>query len=140
MDECTAPCILQLAPGPSSSGCGCLVPTLGESSRICVPTIRLNHTLLGEASTGASERCVNCSSVAKSALVPLSPQGLNGLSNPAASSAGHFIRPRGPEPPAGASGPHPSTTRDFRRELLSLSEILAGLNGVSLLFRLASVG
>ena len=62
-DERTAPCILQLAPGPNSSGHGCLVPTLGESLCICVPTISLNRTLLGEASTGASKCSVNCPSL-----------------------------------------------------------------------------
>ena len=39
-------CVLQLAPRPSNSSCGCLVHTLGESLCIHVPTICPNHTLL----------------------------------------------------------------------------------------------
>lgn len=123
-DECTAPCVLQLAPRPSSSSCGCLVHTLGESPCIHVPTIRPNHTLLGEASIGASECSANCCSLAQSALVPFSPQSPSGLPNPAASSAGHSNQSRGPEPPTGA--PRPSSSgrlahlrRSFRSDGLS---------------------
>ena len=44
----------------------------------------------------------------QSALVPFFAQALNELSNPAASSAGHFNRSGGLEPLGGASGLSPS--------------------------------
>lgn len=132
MDKHTASHVLQLAPRSSSTGCGCFVPTLGESSGtpVHVSTICLDHTLPGETSIGASKSSVNCSSLAQPALVPLSPQELNGLPNSAASSAEHSNWSRKREPPTGASRPSSSgRLAHLRRSLRSkgLSEGVIGL-------------
>lgn len=68
-----------------------------------------------------------------------SSQGLNGLSNPAASNAGHFYWSGGPEPPAGTSGPSPSgrlahLRRSFHSKGLSeeVMELIRNLGGPQL--------
>ena len=135
-NKCTAPSILHLVPRPSSSGCGCLVPTLGELSNIRVPTIHLNHMLLGEASTGAM------------IAVSIAPVWYNQLWYPSLLRAlmnypillppvrdiligpevqRHSMVLQGHLPlVAWFISRDPTTPRDFRRELLSLSENLGG--------------
>ena len=129
---------LYTAAGASTQQPGreCLVPTLGESSRICVPTIHLNHTLLGETLTEASERSVNCSSLAQSALVPSLLRVLMDYPTLLPPVQDFFIGPEGQSHPLVLQGHlplaawpisgDPSTPRDSRRKLWSLSENLGG--------------
>ena len=53
-NEHPATSILQLVPRPRSPQSGCTLLTMGEPSRLHVPTVFLDHTLLGETPLRAS--------------------------------------------------------------------------------------
>ena len=119
-DKCTATNLLQLAPGPRSTECGCTVNLLEGSSRLHVSSICSDHQMPGENSDGTSHSSPSGPGMAESAVVSTATQEPDRLPDSPAPSSGHPPRPRRSDPPTSASGPSTSTcVANLRRSFLS---------------------
>lgn len=126
-DKHTSGDVLQLAPGPSSPGGGCLVHPLVRSPGIHVPTFCPDHPVPGETAFGTSECSANCPCVAESAVVPSAPPKLSRLPNSTSSMPGHNTRTGWSEPPDGSTRTPPSGRLAHLRESFNASGLSDGV-------------
>ena len=131
-DEHATGDILQLAPGPSSPGSGCLIHPLVRSPCIYVSTIRPDHPVPGKLQMEQAS-AVLIAPVWQNQLwyVPYTSPELSRLPNFTSTMPGHSTRTRLSEPPDGSTRTPPSGRLAHLRESFNASGLSEG--GIDLL-------
>ena len=103
-DKCSTANILQLESRPHSLDSGCLLNLMGRDVPLPFPSLRSYPSLSGQDQQGGGVGSIDCTRLARAAMVPSTSPEVNETTNPPTSHSGYCLRPRGTSSPPSSEG------------------------------------